>query len=161
MKAIPENRDLINDNGLDEMQKSYAYKLAFKCFKALYWIMFVISFVMIMLATTVEDSVIFAITALVVELSSSIVYIVFGVKTSKLGAINPVFSKDMASPKTIAGYFALAVVYVVWFVRDFIQEGGMFYIFALIYMLILVGTFITLGFISKNNNKVIEETEED
>lgn len=37
MKLLPEEHDLLNDCKLDEMQKAYAYKVAFKCFKALYW----------------------------------------------------------------------------------------------------------------------------
>ena len=46
MKLVPEQTDLLNDEGLDEMQKTYTYKLAFKCFKALYWSMFLLSLIM-------------------------------------------------------------------------------------------------------------------
>ncbi len=161
MNAIPEHRDLINDTGLDEMQKTYAYKIAFKCFKALYWTMFVISLIMLILAVSVEGSVIFAISAIVVELASSIVYIIFGAKASKLGAMNPIFAHNMSQPATIIGYFILAIVYIAWFTRDFIQDGDIYYIFAGLFLLIIVGTFITLGFIAKKNNKVAEETEEE
>ena len=161
MKTIPDNTDLLSDIDLDEMQKSHAYKTAFKCFKALYWTVFIFSFIMKCLATAIEESILFAITSLVLELASSIVYITFGAKAAKYGALNPKFTKHMAKPSTIIGYFVLALVYFVWFATDFMKEGELYYIFVGIYMLIFAGTFIVLGFISKKNNKVTEETEEE
>lgn len=157
MKIIGDTHDLLNDSGLDEMQKAYAYNLAYKCFKAMYWIMFVISFVMVMLAVAVEESVIFAVTALVIELLINMIYIIFGIKSSKIGAINPMFSKYMARPGTIVGYVILGVVYSCHYFRD----GELFGIVAGIYMIILVATFIILGAISKKNNKIINQAEDE
>ncbi|MBP1565162.1 MAG: hypothetical protein J6A58_05330 [Oscillospiraceae bacterium] len=157
MKIIGDTHDLLNDSGLDEMQKAYAYNLAFKCFKAMYCIMFVISFVMVMLAVAVEESVIFAVTALVIELLINMIYIIFGIKSSKIGAINPMFSKYMARPGTIVGYVILGVVYSCHYFRD----GELFGIVAGIYMIILVATFIILGAISKKNNKIINQAEDE
>jgi len=161
MKLIPENNDLLNDEGLDEMQKTYAYKLAFKCFKALYWITFLISLIILLLSTAIEESVIFATTALVLELSSSIVYVIFGAKASKVGAMSPKFAINMAKPGTIIGYFAMTILYVTWFAVDFMKERELYFIFCGIYILIDAGTFIVLGFIAKRNNKIIEKTEEE
>lgn len=162
MKILPENRDLLNDNGLDEMQKSYAYQMAFKCFKALYWSVFAMSMIMLVIATAIEKSVIFSVTAIATELVASIVYVVFGSKASKVGALNPKFAKAMGNPSAILGYILLTLVYFVWFAVDFMKEGELYYIFCGIYMLIFAGTFIILGFIAKKNNKVLEEqTKED
>ena len=161
MKILNDEHDLINDNDLDEMQKTYAYKLAFKCFKALYWSVFALSLVMLFIAVTVEDSVIFGISAIVMELVANIIYIIFGAKASKIGAMNPKFAKNMAKPVTIIGYFMLAIIYIIMYVRNFINDGDIFYIFAGLYLLIVIGTFIILGFVAKKNNKVIEETEEE
>ncbi|MBQ8841745.1 MAG: hypothetical protein IJZ65_03855 [Ruminiclostridium sp.] len=161
MKILNDEHDLINDNDLDEMQKTYAYKLAFKCFKALYWSVFALSLIMLIIAVAVEDSVIFGISAIVMELVANIIYIIFGAKASKIGAMNPKFAKNMAKPGTIIGYFMLAIIYIIMYVRNFINDGDIFYIFAGLYLLIVIGTFIMLGFVAKKNNKVIEETEEE
>lgn len=161
MKILNDEHDLINDNDLDEMQKTYAYKLAFKCFKALYWSVFALSLIMLIIAVAVEDSVIFGISAIVMELVANIIYIIFGAKASKIGAMNPKFAKNMAKPGTIIGYFMLAIIYIIMYVRNFINDGDIFYIFAGLYLLIVIGTFIILGFVAKKNNKVIEETEEE
>lgn len=161
MKIVADDKDLLNDNSLDEMQKTYAYKLAFKCFKALYWSVFLLSLVMLIIAVAVEDSVIFGISAITMELVANIIYIVFGAKASKIGAMNPKFAKTMAKPGTIISYFILAIVYIAMYVRNFINDGDIFFIFAGLYLLIVIGTFIILGFISKKNNKLIEETEEE
>lgn len=161
MKAIPETNDLLSDIGLDEMQKTYAYKIAFRCFKALYWSVFAMSLIMFLLAMTVEESIIFTIAALVTELVSCIIYVIFGAKASKVGALNPKFAKHMAKPGTIIGYFLLAIIYMVWFIRDFMEDGELYFIFLGIFMLIFCGHFIVLGFIARKNNKVAEETEEE
>lgn len=161
MKILPEDKDLLNDNGLDEMQKSYAYQMAFKCFKALYWSVFAMSMIMLVIATAIEESVIFAIIAIVTELVASIVYVVFGSKASKVGALNPKFAKAMGNPSSILGYILLTLVYFVWFAFDFMKEGELYYIFCGIYMLIFAGTFIILGFIAKKNNKVLKKQLED
>lgn len=160
MKIISDDRDLLSDNGLDEMQKTYAYKLAFKCFKALYWSMFVLSLIMFFIAIA-EESLIFSIAALAIELVDCIIYVVFGAKASKVGAINPKFAQNMAKPSVIIGYFILAIIYTIMYIKNFMKDGDFYSIFFGIYMLIFCGHFIALGFISKKNNKVIEETEED
>lgn len=160
MKIISDDRDLLSDNGLDEMQKTYAYKLAFKCFKALYWSMFVLSLIMFFIAIA-EESLIFSIAALAIELVDCIIYVVFGAKASKVGAINPKFAQNMAKPSVIIGYFILAIIYMIMYIKNFMKDGDFYSIFFGIYMLIFCGHFIALGFISKKNNKVIEETEED
>ena len=160
MKFIADDRDLLSDNGLDEMQKTYAYKLAFKCFKALFWSVFAISLIIILLAVEVE-SLIFSVTALVIELVACIIYVIFGAKASKVGAINPKFAQNMAKPSVIIGYFLMAIIYAIMYIKNFMKDGDFYSIFFGIYMLIFCGHFIALGFISKKNNKVIEETEED
>ncbi|MBE6842997.1 MAG: hypothetical protein E7510_09255 [Ruminococcus sp.] len=153
MKIIGDTHDLLNDSGLDEMQKAYAYNLAFKCFKAMYWIMFIISFVMIMLAIYVKESVIFAIIAVIIEFLINMIYIIFGIKSSKIGAVNPAFSKYMARPGTILGYIMLLIIYVVEYMSFSAILGT--------YMIIFSGTFIILGAISKKNNKIINQAEDE
>lgn len=161
MKLVPEHNDLLNDSGLDEMQKTYAYKLAFGCFKALYWTMFILSFAMLMIAIPIENSVIFAICAIIIELITNIIYIIFGIRASKIGAISPAFSEYMAKPSTIISYIALFVVYTTWFVLGFSRNESIFHIFSGIYIAIMALSFITLGFISRRNNKLSMETEDE
>ncbi len=161
MKLVPEQTDLLNDEGLDEMQKTYAYKLAFKCFKALFWSVFLLSLIMFFLAAAVEESVVFSIAAVVTELVACIIYVIFGAKASKVGAINPKFAQNMAKPSVIIGYFLMAIIYTIMYIRNFMEDGEFYFIFFGIYMLIFCGHFIALGFIAKKNNKIIEETEEE
>lgn len=160
MNFLADDRDLLSDNGLDEMQKTYAYKLAFKCFKALFWSVFALSLIMILIAVEVE-SLIFSVAALVIELVACIIYVIFGAKASKVGAINPKFAQSMSKPGVIIGYFCMAIIYAIMYIKNFMKDGDFYYIFLGIYLLIFCGHFVALGFISKKNNKVIEETEED
>lgn len=160
MNFLADDRDLLSDNGLDEMQKTYAYKLAFKCFKALFWSVFAVSMIMILLAVEVE-SMIFSVAALVIEIVDCIIYVIFGAKASKVGAMNPKFAQNMAKPSVIIGYFSMAIIYAIMYIKNFMRANDFHYIFLGIYLLIFCGHFVALGFISKKNNKVIEETEED
>ena len=135
MKIISDDRDLLSDNGLDEMQKTYAYKLAFKCFKALYWSMFVLSLIMFFIAIAIEESVIFTVAAIAIELVTCIIYVIFGTKASKVGAINPKFAQNMAKPSVIIGYFILAIIYMIMYIKNFMKDGDFYSIFFGIYVM--------------------------
>lgn len=161
MKFTNDKTDLLNDEGMDEMQKAYAYKLAFKCFKAVYWSNLLFTLIPLLMSSITESSYYYVIPAILLFIITNIIYVIFGVKASKLGAINPAFAKYMAKPSTIIGYVILTVIYGFTYGKKFTEEGDLFFLYAGIYLIILAGTFITLGFISKKNNKLIEEIEEE
>ena len=87
--------DLISINGLDEMQRQQAYKIAFNCFKAFYWGNVIIAALLVLVTICfIENQTIIStcsVIGLAIALFANVIYIVFAAKTSKLGAMNPQF----------------------------------------------------------------------
>ena len=86
-----------------------------------YFIKMIISLIMILLAVEVE-SLIFSVTSLVIELVACIIYVIFGAKASKVGAINPKFAQNMAKPSVIIGYFLMAIIYAIMYIKNFMKD---------------------------------------
>lgn len=161
MKSRFEEQDLLNDNGLDEMQKAYAYKLAFKSFKALYWTNIVFTFIPMIFQAVTNKSSFYAITSMLLFIVTNIIYLVFGANASKVGAINPTFAKNMAQPVTIISYVIMFIIYMTVAVLKFKETGEGVIIYFGIYVTIMTAAHIALGYIAKKNNKLAEETEEE
>lgn len=161
MKLINEKTDLLNDESLDEMQKTYAYKLAFKCFKALYWSNIAFTLIPLIFSGMTNKSGFHAITAILMLIVTNIIYLVFGAKASKVGALNPAFAKYMVQPSTIAVYIIMLIIYTFVAVNHYTETGENIAIYFGIYIAITIGTYFALSFIAKKNNKVAEETEEE
>lgn len=161
MKLLPEEQDLLNDSKLDEMQKAYAYKLAFKCFKALYWANMVFTFIPMIFQSMTNKSSFYAIVFILLFIVTNVIYLIFGVKASKVGAMNPSFAKYMAQPVTIASAVIMFVLYMTLAVVKFNETGGNVFIYFGVFIAIMTSTQIALGCIAKKNNKLLEEAEEE
>lgn len=161
MKSRFEEQDLLNDKGLDEMQKAYAYKLAFKCFKTLYWSNIAFTFIPLIFQGATNKSSFYAITSMLLFIVTNIIYLVFGAKASKVGAMNPTFAKNMAQPVTIASAVIMLVLYMTLAVVKFNETGGNVFIYFGVFIAIMTSTQIALGCIAKKNNKLLEEAEEE
>lgn len=156
-----EEQDLLNDKGLDEMQKAYAYKLAFKCFKALYWSNIAFTFIPLIFQGVTNKSSFYAITSMLLFIVTNIIYLIFGAKASKVGAMNPTFAKKMAQPATIISYIIMFILYTTVALLKFNETGAGVIIYFGIYVAIMTATHIALGYIANKNNKVAEEAEEE
>lgn len=161
MKLLHEEQDLLNDSKLDEMQKAYAYKLAFKCFKALYWSNIAFTVIPLIFSGMTNKSGFHAITAILMLIVTNIIYLIFGAKMSKVGALNPAFAKYMAQPTTVVLYIIMLIIYTFVAVNHYTETGENIAIYFGIYMAITIGTYFALSFIAKKNNKVAEEDEEE
>lgn len=161
MKLLPEEQDLLNDSKLDEMQKAYAYKLAFKCFKALYWSNMVFTFIPMFFQSMTNKSSFYAIISMLLFIVTNIIYLVFGVKASKVGAMNPSFAKYMAKPVTIASAVIMFTIYTILAVIKYNETGGNVFIYFGVFVAIMTSTQIALGCIAKKNNKLLEEAEDE
>ncbi len=161
MNFIPETSDLLNDNGLDEMQKTYAYKLAFKYFKVLYWSNTVFCFMPFVFKSMTNQSSFYAITSLMLLMVTNIIYLLFGAEASKGGALNLSFAKHMANPVTIAVYVIMFILYTTLALIKYLKTGEIYFIFIGIFTAIMIASHIVLGYIAKKNNKVLEGTEDE
>ena len=161
MKTIPDKTDLLSDIDLDEMQKFHAYKTAFKCFKALYWSNIAFTLIPLIFSGMTNKSGFHAITAILMLIVTNIIYLVFGAKMSKVGALNPSFAKYMAQPSTVVLYIIMLIIYTFVAVNHYMETGENIAIYFEIYIAIMIGTNFALSFIAKKNNKVTEETEEE
>ena len=161
MKSVFEEQDLLNDSKLDEMQKAYAYKLAFRCFKALYWTNVAFTFIPMVFQSMTNKSSFYALTSMLLFLITNIIYLVFGAKASEVGALNPPFAKNMAKPGTIASFLSMFMGYMTFAVVRFNQTGEPVVIYFGIYIAIMTATHIALGVIAKRNNQIAEEAEEE
>lgn len=161
MKSRFEEQDLLNDKGLDEMQKAYAYKLAFKCFKVLYWSNIAFTFIPLIFQGIANKSSFYVITSTLLLIVTNIVYLVFGAKASEVGAMNPKFAQNMAKPATIISYVIMFILYMTVAVLKFSETGAGVIIYFGIYIAITTATHIALACIAKKNNKVAEEPEEE
>ncbi len=161
MKSRFEETDLLNDKGLDEMQKAYAYKLAFKCFKALYWSNIAFTFMPMIFQSMTNKSSFYAITSMLLFIVTNIIYLVFGAEASKVGAMNPTFAKHMAKPGTIVSFVIMLILYMTVASLKFGETGEGVFIYFGIFITIMTASHIALGYIAKKNNKLAEETEEE
>ncbi len=161
MKLLNEEQDLLNDSKLDEMQKAYAYKLAFKCFKALYWSNIAFTLIPLIFSGMTNKSGFHAITAILMLIVTNIIYLVFGAKMSKVGALNPSFAKYMAKPSTVVFYVWMLIIYIFVAINHYKETGENIAIYFGIYVAIMIASYFALSFIAKKNNKVAEETEEE
>lgn len=161
MKSRFEETDLLNDKGLDEMQKAYAYKLAFKCFKALYWANTAFAFIPMIFRDMTNKSSFYAITTMLLFIVTNIIYLVFGAKASKVGALNTAFAKHMAKPGTILSFVMMFAIYIPVVALNFSKTHDHVFIYLGVFIAIMTVTHIALGYIANKNNKVVNETEEE
>jgi len=103
----------------------------------------------------------YAITSMLLFIVTNIIYLVFGAKASKVGAMNPTFAKNMAQPATIISYIIMFILYMTVAILKFSETGAGVIIYFGIYVAIMTATHIALGCIAKKNNKVAEEAEEE
>lgn len=156
-----EESDMLNDKGLDEMQKTYAYKLAFKCFKAIYWCNMAFCMVPMVFMYVTNNSTIFAMVFMAMIIVTNIIYVIFGAEASKVGALSTGFNQYITKSSTIISLIGLFIVYTAMVFSKIEDRGIMVGIYYEVYMLTLVVSHVALGYIVKRNNKLIEREAEE
>jgi len=161
MKKYFEQSDMLNDEGLDEMQKTYVYQLAFKCFKFLYWGNMAFAIIPMFFPSVTNKSSFFAIIFLWMMLITNIIYVDFGIKASKVGALNPTFNQYITKPSTIISFIVMFIFYTIFIILKHSEVGIILCIYFEIYIGVMVVSHIALGYIVKKNNKIIENESEE
>lgn len=159
-----QNAELLSINGLDERQQAEAYKIAFTCFKVLFWLCLIFSFALLFITICISaetETVLYGILAIVMEIIPFSVYTIFAAKSSKIGAMNPPFAKMVSKTSYIVTFAFVGLVYFIMNISDFFKENDISNLLLSIYILIAYSNMIITGLLAKKNNKVAEETEED
>ncbi len=163
--VINQNVDLISTNGLDEMQKSQAYKIAFSCFKKLYWGFAIIAAVLIILPRYFDDNPTFthtcSVIAVAIALFASVIYITFAAKTSRVGSMPPQFISAISSTKGITTLSVIVMAFLILSIIGYFSNGSLRILYYLTFVLIFYISHIITYFLAKKSVKLMnKETEE-
>ncbi len=159
--AINQNFDLISTNGLDEMQKSEAFKIAFNCFKAFYWGNIIIAALLVLIAPFVEN-IILSIIGIGITVFASIIYIIFAVKSSAKGSLNPDFLTKASKPRQIINMTCMGLAYTVVMISRYSDGAHITALLSGIFMAIFYVSHIITYFMARKSLKLMNtETEEE
>lgn len=150
--------DLLTTKGLDEMQLSEMYKIAYNCFRAFFYINYAISFAMALISAGFEN-LSFGIASVIIALATAIIFIIFVVMLAKKGIMPPEFANKGGSTKKIIGSIFLVVYVAIPFISNVYEDGVLkLFIFPPIIFLI---TFIITYLLTRKNNKVVKQQESE
>ncbi len=158
--------DLISINGLDEMQRGQAYKIAFNCFKAFYWGNIILGALLVLVTMCfIENPTIIStcsVIGLAIALLASVIYIVFAVKTSQLGAMNPQFVNISSSSKQIIVMTILGFGYFAVQINRYMEGESISLLYSCILVAMVYGSHIITYLLARKSKKLMsEETEEE
>ncbi len=153
--------DLLTTTGLDEMQLSKMYEIAYNCFKAFFWANVVIV-VALMFVGMLKQSLSFLIVSSVIMLVTAIIYVAFAVMLAKTGSMPPKFAKYAGSKSRIAISIMILISGSINAMgRDFAETGDILYLVALIPAFTFVIAMTIPAFLTRKNNKVVEKFESE
>ncbi|MGN0696281.1 MAG: hypothetical protein ACI4J5_05895 [Oscillospiraceae bacterium] len=149
--------DIFDDSRLDEMQKAYSYKIAFGCFKFMFWFCFLLCMALygIYMYTEKLPCLICSYAAMAADIG---VYIFYAVKTSAKGVMdNDIAEKfgKQSVPGTSAIYGLLLIGWSYIFCKNAGTEG----LTALPLMAAAYSMNIIIIVCAKRNNKISSEDE--
>ena len=164
--AINQNVDLISTNGLDEMQREQAFKIAFNCFKTFYWGNTIIAAILVLGTIYFDENLTLthacSLIGIAIALLASIIYIIFAAKTSKAGAMNPYFINAVSSAKQIITMTVLGLGYATVSVSRYLDGDSVALLYSSIFIAIFYASHIITYFLAKKSVKLMnEETEND
>lgn len=157
---------LLSVDGLDEMQKSEAFKIAFKCFKNFYWGIVIIAAVLIVLPKYFDDNPTFthtcSVIAIIIGLFASVIYTIFAAKTSHVGAMPPQFITSISSAKGIIALSVIVFAFIIISIIGYFKSGSERILYFLVFTLIFYVSHVITYFLAKKSVKLMnEETEDD
>lgn len=151
--------DLFSDRNLDEMQRAYSHRIAFRCFKFLFWFCFILSFALFF--AYIETKYIFVLICSYGALAAFMgVYIYYAVKTSSKGVMDELLTEKFNKPYLMWVYAVCLTLIILTYVYKGIRNGDWDYLLMLPFLLAAYSTNIVLTICSKRNKKAAEEQEE-
>lgn len=159
--ALNQNVDLISTNGLDEMQREQAYKIAFNCFKVFYWGDIIIATALVLLAFCVED-ITLSIIGIALTIFASAIYVSFAVKSTAKGSMNPDFAVKASTTGRIILMTVIGFAYTITSVSRYLDGEHITHLLSGIFMAIFYISHIITYFLAKKSIKIMNtETEEE
>lgn len=143
----PDN-DIINDNNLDEMQKSETYRIAFGIYHYSYWIMIVLALAMVS-AGGITSSTITAVFGIILHILNCAMYLVYAAGTSSKGIMNQKFASRAGKKENFIGYITLGILYFCLF------KDNYFYInmyIAVFYISVGIASLFAI-----RNNRIVQK----
>ncbi len=157
--------DLLSVDGLDEMQKSQAYKIAFRCFKNFYWGIVIIAAVLIVIPKYFDDNPTFthtcSIIAITIALFASVIYIIFAAKTSRVGAMPPQFIASISSTKGITTLSVIVLAFLVLSIIGYFKSGSVRILYYLAFVTVFYISHVITYFLAKKSAKLMNEEIEE
>ena len=158
--------DLFNIKGLDEMQLSELYKIAYNCFRAFFNTnMAIVCCIALGSAVLLaKDMVNIAFTLLVIigsviALATSIIYVVFALKLAKKGLMPSAFVKG--AKRMLFGFGIILFINLLNMLGNFTESSDFFVLVPTIPMYILIIGYIVAGILTRKNNKVVAKVESE
>ena len=164
--ALNQNVDLISTKGLDEMQREQAFKIAFNCFKAFYWGNVVIATLLVIGSIFFDENLtlVYALSfiGIAITLFSSVLYIIFAIKSTAKTSLNPGFIINSSKPSRIIFMSVMGFGYTIVAVNRYLDGESIAFLFSGIFMAILYISHILTYFMARKSIKSInDETEEE
>ena len=158
--------DLISINGLDEMQREQAFKIAFNCFKGFYWGNVIIATLLVIGSIFFDENLTLVYTlsfiGIAITLFTSALYVFFAIKSTAKASLNPGFVINSSKLSRIIFMSIIGFGYTIVAVNKFIDGESIALLFSGIFMAILYISHIITYFLARKSLKLInEETEEE
>ncbi len=163
--ALNQNVDLISTKGLDEMQKSEAYKIAFNCFKAFYWGNVVIATLLVIGSIFSDENPTLVYTlsfiGIAITLFSSVLYIIFAIKSTAKSSLNPGFAINASKTPRIIFMSVMGFGYTIVSVSRYLDGESIALLFSGLFMAILYISHIITYFMARKSLKLMNAETED
>ena len=158
--------DLISINGLDEMQREQAFKIAFNCFKAFYWGNVIIATLLVIGSIFFDENLTLVYTlsfiGIAIILFTSALYVFFAIKSTAKASLNPGFVINSSKLSRIIFMSVMGFGYTIVAVNKYLDGESIALLFSGIFMAILYISHIITYFLARKSLKLInEETEEE
>ena len=157
---------LFSVDGLDEMQKSEAFKIAFNCFKYFYWGNVVIATLLVIGSIFFDENLTLVYTlsfiGIAIILFSSVLYVIFAIKSTAKASLNPGFVINSSKPSRIILMSVIGFGYTITAVSRYLDGESIAQLFSGIFMAILYISHIITYFLARKSLKLMNtETEEE
>ncbi|MBQ8613034.1 MAG: hypothetical protein IJ416_02305 [Ruminiclostridium sp.] len=164
--ALNQNVDLISTKGLDEMQREQAFKIAFNCFKYFYWGNVVIATLLVIGSIFFDENLTLVYTlsfiGIAIILFSSVLYVIFAIKSTAKASLNPGFVINSSKPSRIILMSVMGFGYTIVAVNRYLDGESIAQLFSGIFMAILYISHIITYFLARKSLKLMKtETEEE
>lgn len=159
--TINQNIDLISTKGLDEMQREQAYKIAFNCFKAFYFGNVIIATLLVIGSILFDENLTLVYTlsfiGIAITVFSSVVYVIFAIKSTSKASLNPDFVTNASKPSRIIFMSIMGLGYTIVSVSKYLDGESIANLLSGIFMTIFYTSHIITCFLARRSIMIANE----